>query len=153
VAYGLTAFAQAGIAAGFVVGQVAPAIASERDRKSLDSLLTTRFSSAEIVLGTMAAGLLRAPDGLAATLPVVGLMVFLGGVDPGLVLLCGAGLAPTALAVAAISVVASVGARTRSRAVPVAGGLVFAWLVLPAAFLILRMLLRPGGPRWLTRAA
>src|SRR6516164_4922779 len=126
VAYGLTAFALAGIAIGLAVGQVAPAIASERDRKSLDSLLTTRLSSAEIVLGTMAAGLLRTANGLAATLPVVVLMVFLGGVDPGLVLLSGAGLASTALAVAAIAVVASVGARTRGRAVPVAAGLVFA---------------------------
>ena len=108
VAFGLTAFAQAGIAIGLVVGQVAPAIASERDRKSLYALLTTQLSSAEIVVGTMAAGLLRAANGLAAALPLVVLMVFLGGVDPGLVLLSGAGLASTALAAAAISVVASV---------------------------------------------
>ena len=93
VAFGLTAFAQAGIAIGLVVGQVAPAIASERDRKSLDALLTTQLSGAEIVVGTMAAGLLRAANGLAAALPLVVLMVFLGGVDPGLVLLSGAGLA------------------------------------------------------------
>ena len=93
VAFGLTAFAQAGIAIGLVVGQVAPAIASERDRKSLDALLATQLSSAEIVVGTMAAGLLRAANGLAAALPLVVLMVFLGGVDPGLVLLSGAGLA------------------------------------------------------------
>jgi ABC-type transport system involved in multi-copper enzyme maturation permease subunit len=153
VAYGLSAFTQAGIAIGLVLGQVAPAIASERDRKSLDALLTTRLSSAEIVLGTMAAGLLRAANGLVATLPLVVLLVFLGGVDPGLVLLSGAGLASTALAVAAIAVVASVGARTRGRAVSGAAGLLFAWLVLPAAFLFLRMLLWPGGPRWLTQAA
>src|SRR5262249_13404091 len=81
VAFGLTAFPQAGIAIGLVVGQVAPAIASERDRGSLDVSLTTRLHSAEIVLGTMAAGLLRAANGLAPTLPVVVLMVFLGGVD------------------------------------------------------------------------
>jgi hypothetical protein len=53
-------------------------------------------------------------------------MVFLGGVEPRLVLLSGAGLATTALAVAAISVVASVGARTRGRAASDAAGLVFA---------------------------
>src|SRR6516165_4105110 len=153
VTYGLSAFTQAGIAIGLVLGQVAPAIASERDRKSLDSLLTTRFSGAEIVVGTMAAGLLRAANGLAATLLLVVLIVFLGGVDPGLVLLSGAGLASTALAAAAISVVASVGARTRGRAVSVAVGLVLAWLVLPSAFLALRMLLWTGGPRWLTQAA
>ena len=153
MAFGLTAFAQAGIAIGLVVGQVAPAIASERDRKSLYALLTTQLSSAEIVVGTMAAGLLRAANGLAAALPLVVLMVFLGGVDPGLVLLSGAGLASTALAAAAISVVASVGARTRGRAVSIAVGLVLAWLALPSAFLTLRMLLWTGGPRWLTQAA
>ena len=153
VAFGLTAFAQAGIAIGLVVGQVAPAIASERDRKSLDALLATQLSSAEIVVGTMAAGLLRAANGLAAALPLVVLMVFLGGVDPGLVLLSGAGLASTALAAAAISVVASVGARTRGRAVSIAVGLVLTWLALPSAFLALRMLLWTGGPRWLTEAA
>jgi hypothetical protein len=153
VAFGLTAFAQAGIAIGLVVGQVAPAIASERDRKSLDSLLATQLSGAEIVVGTMAAGLLRAANGLAVTLPPVVLMVFLGGVDPGLVLLSGAGLASTALAAAAISVVASVGARTRGRAVSIAIGLVLAWFALPPAFLTLRMLLWTGGPRWLTEAA
>lgn len=153
VGFGLTAFAQTGIAIGLVVGSVAPAIASERDRKSLDSLLTTRFSSDEIVVGTMAAGLLRATNGLAATLPVVVLSVFLGGVDPRLVLLSAAGLASTALAVAAISVVASVGARTRGRAVSFAVGLVLAWFALPPAFLTLRMLLWTGGPRWPTQAA
>src|SRR6516165_3225924 len=152
VAFGLTAFAQAGIAIGLVVGQVAPAIASERDRKSLDALLATQLSSAEIVVGTMAAGLLRAANGLAAALPLVVLMVYLGGVDPGLVLLSGLGLASTALAAAAISVVASVGARTPGRAVSIAVGLVFAWLVLPYAFLALKMLLWPGGPRWLAQA-
>jgi hypothetical protein len=153
VAFGLTAFAQAGIAIGLVVGQVAPAIASERDRKSLYAVLTTQLSGAEIVVGTMAAGLLRAANGLAAVLPLVVLMVFLGGVDPGLVLLSGAGLASTALAAAAISIVASVGAPTRGRAVSFAVGLVLAWFALPPAFLTLRMLLWKGGPRWLTEAA
>jgi hypothetical protein len=80
-------------------------------------------------------------------------MVFLGGVDPWLVLLSGAALAPTALAAAAISVVASVGARTRGRAVSGAAGLMFAWLILPYLILSLRMLLWPGCPHWLTQAA
>jgi hypothetical protein len=80
-------------------------------------------------------------------------MVFLGGIDPGLVLLSGAGLVSTAVAVAAIAVVASFGARTRGRAVTVAAALVFTWLVLPAAFLFLKMFFWPSGPRWLTQAA
>ncbi len=68
---------------------------------------------------------------------------------------------------AAISVVASVGARTRGRAVSITGGLVVAWLALPSAavglvlawraltsaFLTLRMLLWTGGPLWLIQAA
>ncbi len=58
----------------------------------VDALLATQLSGAEIVVGTMAAGLLRAANGLAAAFPLVVLMVFLGGVDPGLVLLSGAGL-------------------------------------------------------------
>src|SRR5262249_56325254 len=54
VASGLTAFTQAGIAIGLVVGSVAPAIASERDRKSLHPLLTTPLSRAEIAVATTA---------------------------------------------------------------------------------------------------
>src|SRR4051794_10720678 len=38
--------------------RVARSIASERDRKSLDALLATRLSGAEIVLGTIVAGLI-----------------------------------------------------------------------------------------------
>jgi hypothetical protein len=130
-----------------------PAIASERDRKSLDALLTTWLSGAEIVVGSMVAGLLRAANGLAAALPLVVLMEFLGGVDPGLVLLSGVGLASTALAAAAISVAASVGARTRGRPVSIAIGLMLAWHGLRPAFLALRMHLWTGGPRWVPEAA
>src|SRR5918998_1280727 len=95
---------------------VAPAIASERDRKSLDALLATRLSAADIVLGTTIAGLLRYANGLVAPVPVVTLMALLGGIDPRLILLAGVGLASTAFALAALSAFVSSGARTASQA-------------------------------------
>jgi len=99
--FGFIVAAQAilAIAGGFA--QVASRIDSERDRKSLDALLTTRFSSAEIVLGSMAASLLRYANSIAATLPVVALIVILGGIDPRLVMVAGAGLIATWFAVGA----------------------------------------------------
>ncbi len=75
--------AQGVLAMALIPAPVAPAIAAERDRKSLDSLLATRLSAADIVLGTMGAGLLRYANGLAATVPVIALLVILGGIDRG----------------------------------------------------------------------
>ena len=108
---------------------MARAIASERDRKTLDALLATRLSSPQIVLGVMAAGLFRFANGLAATLPVVVLMVYLGGVDPRFASLACVGLASTAVGVAALSAVASVESRTAGHAARAAVGLLYAWFV------------------------
>ena len=109
-AFGLSVAAQAVLLLGLVPALVAPAIASERDRKSLDALLATRLSAAEIVLGTMGAGLLRSANILAPLVPVLTLMVFLGGIDPRLILLAAAGLASTAFARSAPSAVVSAAA-------------------------------------------
>src|SRR6185312_15782301 len=49
-----------------VPGDVAPAIASERQRRTLDALLCSRLSAAEIVLGTTAAGLVKTMSRLIA---------------------------------------------------------------------------------------
>ncbi len=134
-----------------VVRQVAEAIASERDRKSLDALLASRFSSTEIVLGAVAVGLFRYANALAAALPVVVLIVYLGGVAPIWAVLAGVGLASTASLIAGFSVVASVGARTTSRAVAVAMGWFAGWFVLPTMYLLVfRPFVWPGAPEWLT---
>src|SRR4051795_6167854 len=69
--FGLVVAAQALLVLGLVPARVAPSIASERDRKSLDSLLATRFSAADVVLGVMGAGLLRSTNDLAALAPVI----------------------------------------------------------------------------------
>jgi hypothetical protein len=124
-------------------------IAAERDRQSLDSLLATRLSSAEIVLQTLVTTLLRYTNVLGATLPVVVLMMFLGGIDVGLVMLATAGLLATAFALAALGVAVSIEARTAALARARASALVSAWLVLPFFVIMLKARFWPSGPRWL----
>src|SRR4051812_19153821 len=58
-ALAMTGLALAAMAASLTSTRVASAIAGDRDRKALDALLTTELTSAEIVVGTMAEGLLR----------------------------------------------------------------------------------------------
>ena len=111
------------LAMGLVSGEVASSIASERDRKSLDSLLATRLSSAEIVLGMMVAGLVRSANWLAATLPVVVLIAIVGGVQPPLVLLTAAGVGSSMFAAGGSRVAVSVYAPNRAKATAVGVGL------------------------------
>ena len=141
------------LTSGLVIVQISRAIASERDRKTLDALLATRLSSAGIVLGTLAAGMVRWANGLATVVPVVVMLVLFGGVDPRLILLAGAGLASTAFALAAISVVASIVARTSRQAIAMATSLMCLWIALPVSVLILKPRLWPSGPGWIVKIA
>lgn len=147
-AFGLVAVVQMGIAFGFT-SRLAVAIASERDRKSLDSLLATRFSGLEVVAGVMAAHLLRTANATLATFPVVVLLVYLGGVDPRFVWLSMAASASTALGVAGLCALASVESRTAVRATFASGWWIIVWYVLPGMFLMLRMIFLPALPTWL----
>src|SRR4051812_40891208 len=108
-----------------VPGTVAPALAGERDRKTLDEVLTSGLTSAEVVLGALGAGLARSLSGPAAVLPVMIVMVPLAGIDPRLVLLAVAGLAATAFAMGAISIAASAVARDTRRAL--VGAIAMTW--------------------------
>ena len=150
--FGLLASGMALLAMGIAGSRVALAIASERDRKSLDALLASEFSSVEIVLGVMAAGLFRIANALAAPLPVVVLMVFLGGVSPAWVVLAGIGLASVVVLMVSFAVVASVESRTGARAVNLGSGLFALWALAPTLFLVFRPWLWPGAPSWLTSA-
>src|SRR5262249_4692789 len=71
-------------------------IAGEQDRRTLDFLMITRLSSAEIVLEKLAACLVLFGTTIAAGLPVMVLLHLLGGIDLRLILLAYAGLATTA---------------------------------------------------------
>jgi ABC-type transport system involved in multi-copper enzyme maturation permease subunit len=139
---------QAVLALWLVPALIAPAIASERDRQSLDSLLATRLSASDIVLGTLGAGLLRYGNGLAALVPVLTLIVFLGGIDLRLVLLAAVGLASTAIALAALAVVVSAGARTASRAMSFTAVLAMTWMVLPMLIVMLLPRVWPAAVPW-----
>src|SRR5262249_1342272 len=61
-------------------------IAGERERGTLDHLLVTHLRDREIILGKLAARLASLTLLVMTGLPVLGLMLFLGGVDPNLVL-------------------------------------------------------------------
>jgi len=125
------------------------AIALERDCNRLDSLLATRLSTAEIVLGMMVAGLVRSTNWLAAALPVVVLVSIVGGVPPLLVLLTAAGLGSSLFAAAALNVAVSAYAPSRSKAVSLWIGILLAWIDLPLLAEVLLPRVWPGRPRWL----
>src|SRR3954470_17540059 len=82
--FGLYVAIQLMFVLGMMATLVSPAIASERDRKTLDALLATNVSSAEIVLGTVFSGLLRYAN---SVLPVIPVLIFFLPVDPRLLLL------------------------------------------------------------------
>ena len=72
---------------------VAGVIADEKQRKTLHYLLASRLTSPEIVLGKLLVRMLYVVVLLGVSLPVLSLLVLLGGIDPRLVLLaCGATL-------------------------------------------------------------
>src|SRR5262249_25579729 len=64
----------------------AGAIAEEKQRRTLDGLLTTHLRDREIILGKLVSRLAQMALLLLAGLPVLGFMQLLGGVDPQLVM-------------------------------------------------------------------
>jgi hypothetical protein len=152
-AFGLVIAALVMLVLGVVAGEVSPGVALERDKRTLDALLASGLSSAEIVLGTLTAGLAKSAMCLSVVLPVLILFVFLGGVDPGLVLLSGAGLAMVMLFMGAVAMVASIGARTAQRSASAAMGLAMGWLTLPVLAVFVLPRLWPAGARWLVPPA
>lgn len=62
---------------------VAGAIAEEKERRTLEFILATDLTSREIVLGKLAARITTMLTLLIAGLPVLALMQFMGGIDPG----------------------------------------------------------------------
>lgn len=87
---------------------VAGAIAEEKQRRTLDFLLTTDLSNHEIVLGMLAARVANLLLLILTGLPVIGFLQFLGGVDPNLVIAGFAITVMTVLGLGCISILASV---------------------------------------------
>ena len=125
----------------------AGAIATERERRTIEYLFATDLSNSEIVLDKIAARLLVVGKLVLATLPVLAIFRLLGGVPGALLLTHFAMLASTATLTAAIALTVGVWCERGRDAVPRALGAVFAWIVaLPVALFISSMLMLRGGP-------
>jgi ABC-type transport system involved in multi-copper enzyme maturation permease subunit len=135
---------------------VAGVIADEKQRKTLHYLMASRLSGAEIVLGKLLVRMLYVTVLLGVSLPVLSLLVLLGGIDPLLVLLsCGATLS-TGWFLASLSIWVSTIARRIREAFFITFGLECLWLFSP---LVLRTVSIPAWPvfdyatRWLAEWA
>jgi ABC-type transport system involved in multi-copper enzyme maturation permease subunit len=98
----LYAYLQLTLIAFFSALAAAGAVAQEKDRRTFVLLLLTDLRNHEIVHGKLAGSLLQLGLLLAATAPVLSLLLLLGGVGPGqvagsLLVLAGAGLAAGSL--------------------------------------------------------
>jgi ABC-type transport system involved in multi-copper enzyme maturation permease subunit len=129
--FGLAAQCQIGLTIWLVPACVAAVIAEEKERRTIINLLTTRLTSAEIVLGKLAAGLVQYSTCVVTGLPIMILLPLLGGVDPRLVVLLYAATASTAFFLAGLSILVSTAARRGARAVGETIGLAAVWCGLP----------------------
>ena len=109
-------------------------IADEKQRRTLQYLLTSRLSGFEIVAGKLMARMIHVAVFLCVGLPVMCLMNLLGGVDYRLVVVAVGVAASTAWFLAAVSVFASTIAKKVREALFVAYLLELLWLLLPPIF-------------------
>jgi ABC-type transport system involved in multi-copper enzyme maturation permease subunit len=116
---GLAAAAMAG-AALLVPGIVAPSIAGERERETLELLLTTPLRPARIVLGKLLAALAFVVVLVLACLPLFAVAYLLGGVGVSEVLEFAAFIVVGTACVGALSMLASVALRRVTPATVVA---------------------------------
>ncbi len=135
-----------------VVGQSAKCIAFEKDRRTLGFLLVTRLSSAEIVIGKLAAHFLVFLVTLAAGLPIMLLLNLLGGVDGWLILTAYAGIVSTGLFLAALATWFSAMAPDTRRALARAFLCSIAWFSGPVFVALLFPRLGISLPGWLRTA-
>src|SRR5205807_2274081 len=97
----------------------------------LHYLLTSELTSAEIVLGKLAARLLQVLVLVALGLPVVCLIGLFGGVDYRVLVLSYAGTLTTIYFLATASILVSVAARRPREAISLLYILELVWLVVP----------------------
>ena len=110
---------------------VAGTIADERQRRTLHFLLASELTGPEIVLSKLAARLLHSMVTLAVGVPVLGLLLLFGGIDPRQVGLSFAGAASSAFLVAGLSIFASAVSKRVREAVALAYLMEVAWLIVP----------------------
>ena len=108
-AFAFLGFYQVNLTVWLVPIYVAGGIAAERERRTLGDVLTTRLTSAEIVLGKLTAGLVKFASCLAIGFPAIVVLPLMGGVDLDLLLLACASIASTAFFVGGLSILISNG--------------------------------------------
>jgi ABC-type Na+ efflux pump permease subunit len=123
--------AQAALVLGLTPALVADAIASERQRKTLDHLLASPLGSGEMVLGKLASRILGVGVFPALVLPIMSMLTLIGGVSPAGLVLGYAALASSAYFIAGLALLASVLARRPRDAIGAAYSLTAAWLFIP----------------------
>jgi ABC-type transport system involved in multi-copper enzyme maturation permease subunit len=128
------------------------AIGEEKDRRTLDFLLTTRLANAEIVLGKLASCLIIFFGAIAAGLPVMILLVGVGGVDYRLLLVVYGCAASMGFFLAALALWVASWTREARRATASAALCTIGWLVGPilVSFLFPRFGIRL--PHWVLTA-
>jgi ABC-type Na+ efflux pump permease subunit len=123
--------AHAGLIFAVFAGRAALSIAAEKECRTLDFLLATRLSNAEIVLGKLAAcGTFLATDFLLG-LPIMLLVHLVGGVDLRLILMGYTALITTGVFLIALAVWVSAGATTVRAAASASVLWWITWLVGP----------------------
>ncbi len=110
---------------------VAGLIADEHQRKTLHYLLASRLSSFEIVLGKLGARMVHVVAFIALGLPIVGLLMLYGGLNPVNICYVYIGTASLVLFVAGFSILISILARRPRDAVLAVYGLGSLWLLAP----------------------
>lgn len=93
------------------------AIAEEREKKTLEYLLTTDLHDREIIFGKTLSRLSNLALLLLTGLPILSLVQFLGGVEPSFLLAGFAGTSLTMLSLASVSILLSCSARKPADAV------------------------------------
>jgi ABC-type transport system involved in multi-copper enzyme maturation permease subunit len=110
---------------------VAGVIADEKQRKTLHYLMASQLTSAEIVLGKLLVRMLYVTVLLGVSLPVLSLLVLMGGIDPRLVLLSVGATLSTGWFLASLSIWVSTIAKRVREAFFIAFGLECLWLFSP----------------------
>jgi ABC-type transport system involved in multi-copper enzyme maturation permease subunit len=107
----------------------AVAVTSEKDRRTLELLLVSRISDGELVLGKLAASLVRVMLLLAAAVPMFALAGLFGGVAPGQLVRLFAVTAAAALAAASVATAVAFWKETTFQALAITMFALVAWLV------------------------
>jgi ABC-type transport system involved in multi-copper enzyme maturation permease subunit len=130
-------FGQLGIVALVTPLFTAGAVVDERERRTLDLLVTTAMSDQEIILGLYAGRMANLGLVILTGLPILSMMPFLGGIDPIWVATTFVATTMTMLTLGALSIFASVlasnslGAHLGSYA----GSLIIIWLTVVSGFI------------------